>query len=158
MNDKELEKFLSQFKTKIKPSEKLARKIVANLEIKEIIFNPIHNLMTKWKVIVPVVIVVLAILVWGIIQFGQKGLITGPEGGQLTGEEEEYIEKEYVKTPKEVSVPEITGDIDDVINAMSAFSENEMVIITDEGNDASLINLDSQAISDFGQSYDESEF
>jgi len=156
MNDKELEKFLSQFKTKIKPSEKLARRIVANLEIKEIIFNPIHNLMTKWRVIVPVVIVVLAVVVWGIIQFGQKGPITGPEEGQPTGQE--YIEKEYVKTPKEVPVPEITGDIDDVINAMSAFSENEMVIITDEGNDASLINLDSQAISDFGQSYDESEF
>jgi len=175
MNDKELEKFLSQFKRKIKPSEELARKIVANLEIKdirekekgrlsgyEIIFNQIHNLMTKWKVIVPVTIVVLAIIVWGIIQLGPRESITGPEGEKLTGEGqstgEEYVEKKYVETPKEVSVPKTTGNIDDVINAMTALSENEMVIITEEGNDASLINLDSQAISDFGQSYDESEF
>ncbi|MFZ5559893.1 MAG: hypothetical protein ACOZAL_03840 [Patescibacteria group bacterium] len=189
MNDKELEKFLSQFKTKIKPSEELARKIVADLsphlnfrcgdvEIREkkkgrlsgyeLIFNQIHNLMIKWKILVPVALVILIAVVWGIVQFGQKAPITGPEGEkltggeQLTGEEqptaEEYIEKKYVETPKEVPVPETTGDIDNVIDAMVALSENEMVIITDEGNDASLINLDSQAISDFGQSYDENEF
>lgn len=166
MTDKELEKFLAQLKEKVKPSEKLAQKIMADLEIRErekgrlsgyeLIFNQIHNLMTKWKVVVPVTIVVLAIIVWGIVQFGPKSPTTGPEIGQPGSEE--YVEKEYVKTPPEVSVPQVTGDIDDTIDALAALSENEMLIITEEGNDASLINFDSQAISDFGQSYNENEF
>lgn len=165
ITEKELKKFLSQFREKVKPSEKLVQKIMADLEIREkekgrlsvyeLIFNQIHNLMTKWKVIVPVAIVILVIIVWGVIQFGPKGPITGPEGQPGAGE---YVEKEYVKTPPEVSLPQVTGNIDDTINALTALSENEMVIITEEGNDASLINLDSQAISDFGQSYDESKF
>ena len=166
MTEKELEKFLSQLREKVKPSEKLVQKIMADLEMREkekgrlsvyeLIFNQIHNLMTKWKIIVPVVIVVLAIFVWGIVQFGPKGPTTGPETGQP--DSGEYVEKEYVKTPPAVAVPQVTGDINDTIDALTALSENEMIVITDEGNDASLMDFDSQAISDFGQSYNENEF
>src|SRR4030042_3404186 len=169
MTDKELEKFLSQFKKRVKPSERLVQKIMADLEVTEarekekgrlsgyeLNLNQIHNLMNKWKVIVPAAIVILIVAVWGIIQFGPKAPTTGPESGLST--EEEFVEKEYVKTPEEMPVPNVTGEDDDIINAITALSENEMVIITEEGNDASLVTLDSRAISDFGQSYDENEF
>ena len=188
MNDKELKKFLSQFREKIKPRKELTNKILADLNVTEeienrytlqekkkgrfsgyeIIFNQIHDFMTKRRIIVPATIVVLVIIVWGIIQFGQRVPITGPETGPSAGEEQtgkqtgeqtaEYVEKEYVKTPPEVSLPQVTGDIDDTIDALTALSENEMVIIVEEGNDVSLIDFDSQAINDFGQSYDENEF
>jgi len=178
MTDKELEKLLSKFRNKLKPRKELVQKILADLEIGEdkkgrlstyeLIFNQIHNLMTKWKVLIPVTIVVLAIIVWGFIQFSHIAPITNPEIGRPAGEEqagkqteeqtEQYTEKEYVKTPPEVSVPQAGGNIEDTIDALTALSENEMVIITEESNDASLIDLDNQAINDFGQSYNENEF
>jgi hypothetical protein len=173
MTEKELEKFLSQLKERVKPSEKLAQKIMADLEVTEarenekgrlsgyeLNLNQIHSLMNKWKVIVPAAIVILIVAVWGFARFGLRGPTTGPESELSTGKEpvEEFVEKEYVKTPEAVSVPNVTGDVEDIIDAMTALSENEMVIITEEGNDASLVTLDSQAISDFGQSYDENEF
>ncbi|MCX6813977.1 MAG: hypothetical protein NT078_02095, partial [Candidatus Azambacteria bacterium] len=73
-------------------------------------------------------------------------------------DQEQVQETEYVQTPNEVFVPRATGNINDVIDAMTALAENEQVIIVEEGNDASMVTIDSQAISDFGQSYDENQF
>ncbi len=160
MNEQELEKKLSQYKN-IKPSPQLIHKIMADFEnankgrlsFKQLIFNQIHNLM-NWKIFVPVAIAILVVAVWGVVKIGPKEIITG-----LKEEfnDEGYVETEYVKTPEEVSVPRATGDIDDAVGALITLSENELLITTEEGNDASLINFDSQAISDFGQSYNENE-
>ncbi len=164
MTEKELEKFLSGLKAKIKPSKQLAQKIVADLEIREkskgrlsgyeLNFNQTHNLMKSWKVIIPAAVVVLLLLIVGFSYLGPKRIqpTSGPQD-QLGAEQEKFVE-----TPNPVPVPKTTGDINDTIDALTALSENEMVIITEEGNDASLVTLDSQAISDFGQSYDENEF
>jgi hypothetical protein len=170
MSEKEVEKFLSNLKKKINPSKELTRKILADLNIAdktenlsvsternkgrisgyELILNQIHIFMTKWKMAVPVVLVVLVVAGLMIIRSGQKL--------QPTQEESQAINTEYVRVPVEIPIPKATGNIDDIIDAMTAFAENEQVITVEEGNDASMVMLDSQAISDFGQSYNENEF
>ena len=50
-----------------------------------------------------------------------------------------------------------TGNIDDAINAFIQDATNEQALAAEEDADASLINLDNQAINDFGQSYNENE-
>jgi len=176
MNEKEIEKLLSNLKGRIKPSKELTQKILADLGVTEkkdnryilqerekgrisnyeLILNQIHTFMTKWKMAIPVVLVVLVVAGLMIIRSGQKTQPT-PEAGSVQ-EQSQAAETEYVQIPEEVPVPQATGNIDDIIDAMTAFAENEQVIIVEEGNDASMVTLDSQAISDFGQSYDENQF
>jgi hypothetical protein len=163
MSEKDLEKFFSGIKEKIKPSKELSQKILASFDIAEkkekgrisgyeLILNQIHIFMTKWKMAIPVVLVVLVVAGLMIMRSGQK---TQPTSIQ---KQTQTTETKYVQIPNEVPVPQATGNIDDIINAMTAFAENEQVIIVEEGNDASMVTLDSQAISDFGQSYNENQF
>ena len=163
MSGKDLEKFFSGIKEKIKPSKELSQKILASFDITEekekgrisgyeLILNQIHIFMTKWKMAIPVVLVVLVVAGLMIMRSGQK---TQPTSIQ---KQTQTTETKYVQIPNEVPVPQATGNIDDIINAMTAFAENEQVIIVEEGNDASMVTLDSQAISDFGQSYNENQF
>jgi len=169
MGEKEVEKFLSNLKEKIRPSKELTQRILADLNVVEkkenlstieknkgrisgyeLILNQIHTFMTKWKMAVPVVLVVLVVAGLMIIRSGQKS--------QPMQEESRATDTEYVQVPIEIPVPQATGNIDDIINAMTAFAENEQVITVEEGNDASMVTLDSRAISDFGQSYNENQF
>jgi len=162
MDEKEIKKILSNLKERIKPSEEFAKRIVANLEIREeekgrlssyeLILNRIHNLMTKWKFVVPVAIAVLLIIAWGIIKFGPLGAVP-----PSTTEQEQTTTEQYVQVPPEIPVPEPDGQIDNAIDALTALSANEQTVIVEEGNDASMVTIDSQAISDFGQSYDEGD-
>lgn len=167
-----MEKFFSGIKEKIKPSKELSQRILADLSVTEkedsrcvlrekekgrisgyeLILNQIHIFMTKWKMAVPVVLVVLVVAGLMIIRSGQKTQLTP------TQEQSQTAETEYVQTPSEVPVPRATGNIDDIIGAMTALAENEQVIIVEEGNDVSMVTIDSQAISDLGQSYDENQF
>ncbi|MDP2934777.1 MAG: hypothetical protein Q8N59_03375 [bacterium] len=176
MSEKDLEKFFSGIKEKIKPSKELSQRILADLSVTEkedsrcvlrekekgrisgyeLILNQIHIFMTKWKMAVPVVLVVLVVAGLMIIRSGQKTQPT--QEAKPVQEQSQAAETEYVQVPNEVFVPRATGNIDDIINAMTALAENEQVIIVEEGNDASMVTLDSQAISDFGQSYDENQF
>ncbi len=50
-----------------------------------------------------------------------------------------------------------TGNVDDAINAILNEAIDEQALFTDEGKDAMLLGADSQAISDFGQSFNENE-
>jgi hypothetical protein len=172
MKEKEIEKLLSNLKGRIRPSKELTQKILADLDVAEkkdnryilqerekgristyeLILNQIHIFMTKWKMAIPVVLVVLVVAGLMIIRSGQKTQ-PAPESVQ-----EQSTETGYVQTPEEVPVPRALGTIDDVIDAMTAFAENEQVIIVEEGNDASMVTIDGQAVSDFGQSYNENEF
>jgi len=61
-------------------------------------------------------------------------------------------------TPAVTITPTGDSDIDEVINGLLSNSISEGTVVSEENNDASLINADSQAISDFGQSYDEKGF
>lgn len=54
--------------------------------------------------------------------------------------------------------PAATGKIDDTINALVLGATNEQTTISAEEGNSTLINSDSQAINDFGQTYDETQF
>jgi len=170
MKEKEIKKIFSYAKEKIKPSEKLSQSILANLDIAQVNkklpqtfktnktkgrisfnglnFNQIHNLMTNWKVVVPVILVVLVAAGLLVVSFSQKPM------PQRQAEQPKTV----VEIPQEVPVPQATGNIDDAVGAMVAMAENEQAITFDELNDILMIDLDSQAIGDFGQSYDENQF
>jgi hypothetical protein len=55
-------------------------------------------------------------------------------------------------------IPEVTGNVDNTIDAILTFSENEGILMSEEIADANLLTADSQVINDFGQSYNENEF
>lgn len=150
MNEQELEKKLSRLKN-IEPSEKLVNKITSDYQqsIKgrisfiELTFNQIHNLM-KWKIVVPLVVVVLAIIIFGgaYVMDYQNSKTYSPNSG---------AGKVVVPNPAP------TEDIDGVIDAVFDFSAAESDLFGDEENDAALIDMDNKAINDFGQSYNENE-
>ena len=56
-----------------------------------------------------------------------------------------------------VTTTPATGSVDDAINAILNEAIDEQALFTDEGKDAMLLGADSQAISDFGQSFNENE-
>lgn len=57
----------------------------------------------------------------------------------------------------ENSLPKPTGNIDDTVDTIINSLSDEESLIKDE-KDAGLIDVESQELSDFGQSYDETEF
>lgn len=95
----------------------------------------------KWKIFVPVGIVALAII--AVVIYSQIGK-----------EAPQYATEEGVEV---VTVP-ATGNVDDAINALLQEASADQAMFSQEEDDASLLFTDSQAISDFGQSYNESEF
>jgi hypothetical protein len=151
MHEQDLEKKLSQLKN-IRPSIKLVDKVISDynqsikgrISFNELISNQIYNPMAKWKIIVPLVVLVLVIVVLGATElnlFDNKN-----ELGKA-----QDVSKEMLP------IPEATGNIDDTIDAILTFSENEGILMGEEVTDANLLTADSQEIIDFGQSYNENE-
>ncbi len=169
MENGDLRKIFSSAR-KVVPTKELGQRILANFKVTkeqenrylllkdkgrfsflELILNQIHNLMTNWKTVIPVAIVVLVLVGLAVFQFTQRPSLKKGVGTIET-------EQPLVMVPKEVSVPEADGSIDTAIAAMIALAENEQTICLEELNDALLLNLDTQAIDDFGQSYDQITF
>jgi len=153
MNEQNLEKKLSQLKN-IRPSVKLVDKIILdyNQSIKgrvsfnKLILNQIHNPMTKWKILIPIVII-LVIVIFGISEFNLFDNGNKDDLGKV-----QDVSKEMLP------IPEVTGNVDNTIDAILTFSENEGILMSEEIADANLLTADSQVINDFGQSYNENEF
>lgn len=61
------------------------------------------------------------------------------------------------KAPQPVAVTPATIAVDDAVNAILAGVSDEQALFADAEKDAELITADSQALSDFGQSYNENE-
>ncbi len=160
-------KILNACKNSIVPPKELLAKIISDININKReekgrlsvisnLINQIHKSMNlNWKIAFPIVGIVAIIAVLLIYSQSFK------EPTQYTGEKtlkQELAEKTQASKPKEVTIPKATGNIDDAINAIIAFSTNEEYVLDEEDIDASLIEADNQAISDFGQSYGEDEF
>lgn len=100
--------------------------------------NQIYNRMTlNWKIIAPVgILALLAIMIGSGFKM--------PLNNQ--SQESTY--------QSQMTIPQVaTGNVDDAINSLIAESSNDLSVFQNESDDISLINIDSQAISDFGQSY-----
>ena len=59
---------------------------------------------------------------------------------------------------KEGSLPLTTGNVDDVVNLLIQDANSEAAELTEEDSDADLVTSDTQVITEFGQSNDESQF
>jgi hypothetical protein len=109
------------------------------------ILSQITNRMTnRWKIFVPVGIVALAIIALAIYS-------------QL-GKETPQVAQEQEGAEQQVAVVPATGNVDDAINALVQAATADQAASNQEEGDISLLLADSQAIGDFGQSYNESEF
>ena len=105
---------------------------------------------SKWKMIIAVVVVIAAIL----IVYALIGTET-PEPLQPS------IQKPPAQSEKkisEIAPPAATGNVDDSVDALLQDSALETLASGEENSDADLLGADTQAISDFGQSYETSEF
>ena len=105
---------------------------------------------SKWKMIIAVVVVIAAIL----IVYALIGTET-PEPLQPS------IQKPPAQSEKkisEIAPPAATGNVDDSVDALLQDSALETLVSEEENSDADLLGADAQVISDFGQSYETSEF
>lgn len=131
----------------------------------ETIIKPkIHDLMTiNWKVWTPLgTIAVVALVIIGSYQFGTKA----PQA-PVTGETPQTpVAEESLQAPvageerraQPIVVKPATGNVDDAVNAILAGISDDQALFADAEKDAALVNADSQAISNFGQSYNANEF
>jgi len=106
----------------------------------------------KWKIIVSVGVLVIVVAV---IVFTQVTKRTSqisnviPSSGIITG----------TPSASEEELPAATGNIDDTVSAIVSEALTESSQIEKEMNDdVDTLGLDSQAINDFTQSYNENEF
>ncbi|MDD5430787.1 MAG: hypothetical protein PHP03_00995 [Candidatus Pacebacteria bacterium] len=144
--------FLNKEKNKIEPSKEVLEKIIDQISSEKYVTNEeinrcsyrkgrlinlsqIHNIM-NWKLIVPIgVVAVLAVFL--ISQYG--------------GSAPQYVQNIISPaTPAE--------KIDDVVDNIMAELVSENTVFAEEDGDALLVQMDSQELSDFGQSYNENEY
>lgn len=100
----------------------------------------------NWKIFLPLGIVAILVLV---ILYSQLGKVMPVKKGQLPTNP---------ITEKPTTLPPATGNVDEALNAVIAAVNDELTVLDEETGDVSLIDLDSQAISNFGQSFNENEF
>jgi hypothetical protein len=63
-----------------------------------------------------------------------------------------------VNTTSEKETIEATGSVDDMINALTLYSDNEKTLTNNENNDETTIKADSAEINSYLNSYDEKDF
>lgn len=131
------------------------------VDLFKIKITKIHGFMAiNWKVWGSLgVIVIIALVVIGFSQFGTKTpqapisqeALEIPEASQtpvgLGGEQEQPV-----------VIKPATGNVDDAVEGILSGIADDQALFVDAEKDAALITSDSQAISDFGQSYDANEF
>jgi len=94
------------------------------------------------KIVLPLFVLMVLFLIFTFYQLKLPGEVTQQQGeGQ-----------------KEKPVPKATGNIDDAIDAISAFSDNENLLLDQEDSEASLVQNDKENINSYLTTYDENEF
>lgn len=121
------------------------------------IIDQIHNAMTiNWKIVAPIGIVAIIAVIFLSSQFGERmAPSTEKQPAPVMTKESPVMTKEGVDV---VVLPPATGNVDAAVDGILAGITNDDTILNEDADDASLIDIDSQAISDFDQAYDETEF
>ncbi len=117
-------------------------------------------LTLKWKIIIPVVVILA--LIAGYLQYKNKQQIE-EESTNIQGQQDQQGQlaqqgQAATTTIVEVTPPAATGNVDETIDALLQESSSEAGAFQEEMDSANIVADDSQAISDFGQSYNEKEF
>jgi len=166
--DKELVKIfdsivlLEKENKKIVPSKELLAKIIDQVEVvtdlkegsylykddnkkgRSNLINQIHKFMSlKWKIGIPFGIAAIALVFFVYNQYS-----VAPELNSM---------EKMVEIP-EVSAPLVTANIDNAVDSLILAASEEQAIFESELSDVSLLEWDSSALSDFGQTYDENLF
>lgn len=112
-----------------------------------IIIRQITNLIMtwNWKVILPLGIVTVLVVVVLSYQIGKRPQVAEEQPSSPVAE-------------KPAVLPPATGNVDDAVNAVIVATDNELTVLNEYDSDVALVEADSQAISDFGQAYNENEF
>lgn len=98
-------------------------------------------------VILALAIILIAAAVFIYFQFKTK--VPGVTTEQLPGK----------STVEESSQPpSATGNVDDIIASVLQDANNDSAAAQQDAPDSTALNTDTQAVSDFGQSYDETQF
>ncbi len=102
----------------------------------------------NWKTWTSVIVVALVIIL-----VAQYIAIMPPQINEISQAIDIVPEQEL---PAVITTPP-TGDVNDAINAILDSVTEEQAFFTDEEKDTALLGADSQAINDFGQSFNENE-
>lgn len=168
--------FIKKEGGKIYPDKEIFRQVMARIPanvtnehnprysfMKEVQGRPsLRNMITKiqdlmtinWKVWAPVgIVAVVALVLVGNSQLGTKA----PQAPVAEESTQAPIAAPTQELPVAVTKP-ATGNVDDAVNAILAAVSDDQALFADVEKDAALVAADSQAISDFGQSYNENEF
>src|SRR3989344_5365809 len=97
---------------------------------------------SKKTIVAGVVILAVVFLLWWYVKQNSTTLL-GDTG----------IEKTQQPPP-----PTATANVDDAVNALLLESSLDATAFSEESAESAVLQDDSQAISDFGQTYDEREF
>jgi len=97
--------------------------------------------------------VFIGITIVVIVLVAQYMAIMPPQIDETSQATDIVLEQEL---PTAITTP-ATGDVDDAINAILDSVVDEQALFSDEERDAVLLGADSQAISDFGQFFNENE-
>lgn len=158
------EKKLLDAVKQIKPSENFARKLINSVPVtrksEESLFImkiknllTAHNIMTKWMFLVPAATIVIVIAIVGIGKFAFNA--PGELANELTVEFSRQISKQADEAAK--SAPEASGDFNDAVKAMLAFSDSEEILLAEELSDAELVAAEIEAANNLSEIYDENE-
>lgn len=99
----------------------------------------------NWKIVGLAAVIVIA----AVIIYSQVGTQTAP-GPQ--GQVESRTEAAKTQPPAP------TGKVDGTISALLLDATNEQSKLSEEEGDSALLKMDSQAVSDFGQSVNENDY
>ncbi|MDP3734954.1 MAG: hypothetical protein Q8R39_00825 [bacterium] len=105
----------------------------------------------NWKIWAPLGIIVLVALV--AIGFSKSEVPQAP----VTGEPRQAPVVREESQAQPAAIAPATGNVDDAVNAILASISDDQSLFAEAEKDAALIDADSQAISDFGQSYNEKD-
>lgn len=164
------EKQLMESLEKVNPSKDFARRLVESLPVTKIreesLFTMriknliVHNIMTKptaplwgWRFLVPAATIAIVVAIIGIGKFAWNA------PGELVNEPTAEFSRELLTQSDEAakSAPEASGDFNDAVEAMLAFSDSEEILLQEEASDAELIAAEIEAANNLSQSYDENE-
>lgn len=104
-------------------------------------------------------IVLVAVIIVGAIVFSQTS--TRRETVDIGTQIPPAQSDEFVDTKVDIefgALPAATENSDTAIDAFLLQAEEESMVLGSEFSDADLMNLDSQALATYGDSYDASEF
>ena len=108
----------------------------------------------KWKILLPIVLIAIIAVIIAIFFHLQRAM---ESASQYESDIFAPTFEKQAEGKDENKFPEPTGNIDDTVNAITNSLANEESLIEDE-KEAEAIEADNQALNDFSESYDESEF